>query len=193
MTFNAAIAQIRTGHLMVRTAEEWDALTFALSSAYHGKDDELIDELLPPYLQSWRTVTTYVLRDTFDAAGITVAAPEHPWGIATLTGNGRSCEPLLCEAEDTVNGRAEAAVYGGLRLQTFEGTMTSYAACLIRLPGEDPQRELVYKPATRRTKTEIPQRAPARKQVRKVVRNPEHEAALLRLNGQEKDDEGLSL
>ncbi|WP_024821094.1 hypothetical protein [Arthrobacter sp. 31Y] len=133
MTFKAALAQIRTGHLMVRTVEEWDALTFSLSSAYHGKDDELIDELLPPYLQSWRTVTTYVLRDTFDAAGITVTAPEHPWGIATLAANGTTCEPLLCEAEDSDEGRAEAAVYGGLRLLRFEETMSAYSASLGKL------------------------------------------------------------
>ncbi|MDE8671037.1 hypothetical protein PY310_20990 [Pseudarthrobacter sp. H3Y2-7] len=133
MTFNAAIAQIRTGHLMVRDAREWDALAMDLTSAYHGKDDELIEQLRPPFVQSWRTVTTYVLRDTFDAAGITVTAPEHPWGIATLTANGSSCEPLLCEVEDTEDGRAEAAVYGGLRLLTFEETMTAYTTCLSRL------------------------------------------------------------
>lgn len=133
MTFNAAIAQIRTGHLMVRDAREWDALALALSNAYHGKDDELIEQLLPPFVQSWRTVTAYVLRDTFDTAGITVTAPEHPWGIATLSANGSSCQPLLCEAEDTDDGRAEAAVYGGLRLQTFEEIMTSYTTCLNRL------------------------------------------------------------
>lgn len=133
MTFNAASAQIRTAHLMVRSAEEWDALRFALSSAYHGKDDELIDKLLPPFLQSWRTVTTYVLRDTFDAAGITVATPEHPWGIASLSANGAVCEPLLYEAEDAQEGRAEAAVYGGLRLLRFEETMSAYTACLHRL------------------------------------------------------------
>ncbi|NIJ03466.1 hypothetical protein FHR86_003825 [Paenarthrobacter ilicis] len=133
MTFNAALAQIHTGHLMVRTSEEWDALTFALSSAYHGKDDELIDELLPQYLQSWRTVTTYVLRDTFNAAGITVAAAEHPWGIATLSTSAATSEPLLCEAEDTQEGKAEAAVYGGLRLLRFEETMNAYTACVHHL------------------------------------------------------------
>lgn len=122
-----------TGHLMVRDASEWDALALTLGSAYHGKDDELIEQLLPAFLQSWRTVSTYVLRDTFDAAGITVRAPEHPWGIATLTANGSNSEPLLCEAEDTDDGRAEAAVYGGLRLLTFEEAMTAYTACLSRL------------------------------------------------------------
>jgi hypothetical protein len=133
MTFNAAIAQIRTGHLMVRDTSEWDDLALALGNAYDSKDDELIEQLLPPFVQSWRTITTYVLRDTFDAAGITVTAPEHPWGIATLTANGNSCEPLLCHAEDTDDGRAEAAVDGGLRLLTFEETMTRYATCLSRL------------------------------------------------------------
>ncbi|MCA4135487.1 hypothetical protein [Arthrobacter sp. M4] len=133
MTFNAATAQIRNGHLMVRDAREWDALALALSNAYHGKDDELIEQLRPSFVQSWRTVTTYVLRDTFDAADITVTAPEHSWGIATLSAHGRRCEPLLCEVEDTDDGRAEAAVYGGLRLLTFEETMTAYTTCLRRL------------------------------------------------------------
>lgn len=133
MTFNAAIAQIRTGHLMVRDANEWDALALAVTSAYHAKDDDLIEQLLPPFIQSWRTVTTYVLRDTFDAAGITVRAAEHPWGIATLTANGSSTEPLLCEAEDTHDGRAEATVYGGLKLLTFEETLARYTACLSTL------------------------------------------------------------
>ncbi|WP_454700002.1 hypothetical protein [Arthrobacter humicola] len=137
MTFKASTAQIRNGHLMVRDAHEWDSLALALSHAYLAKDDELIEQLLPPFLQSWRTVTTYLLKDTFDAAGITVSIPEHPWGIAALSANGRSCEPLLCEAEDSDNGRAEAAVFGGLRLQTFEETMTSYTKCLGRLTGEE--------------------------------------------------------
>jgi hypothetical protein len=133
LTFNAAIAQIRTGHLMVRDAREWEALAVALTIAYHGKDDELIEQLRPPFLQSWRTVTNYVLRDTFDAAGIAVTGPEHPWGIAILSANGSSCEPLLSEAEDTDDGRAAAAVYGGLQLLTFEEAMATYTTCLSRL------------------------------------------------------------
>lgn len=195
MTFNAAIAQVRASHLMVRDAHEWDALARSLSTAYHGKDDELIDQLLPPFLQSWRTVSTYVLRDIFDATGITVTASEHPWGIATLTANRTSCEPLLCDAEDSVEGRAEAAVYGGLRLQTFEETMTSYATCLGRLSGEELQRELIYKPAKARNETEIPQREQAPpKQARKVVMNPAHAALLRDVEGRDKEsDEGFSL
>lgn len=182
MTFNATLFSIRPAHLLVRNVEEWDALAFELGSAYDGKDDELIGELLPPFLESWRTVTGNLLQDAFSAAGVTVAAPMHPWGIAILTMNGRSCEPLLCHAEDTADGIAEAAVYGGLRLLNFEEAMTSYATCLRRLPGEELQRELIYKPAKSRTET-----------VSKVVMNPEHREALLRLNGQEKNDEGLGL
>jgi hypothetical protein len=101
------------------------------------------------YLRPWRAVTSNLLRDAFSAAGVTVAAPKHPWGIAILTmnrSNGSSCEPLLCDAEDTVDGRAKAAVYGGLRLLNFEEAVANYAACLRRLAGEELQRELVYKP-----------------------------------------------
>jgi hypothetical protein len=102
-----------------------------LTLAYHAKDDELIEQLRPRSLQSWRTVTTNVLRDTLDAAGITVTAPEHPWGIATLSANGSSSEPLLCHVED--GGRAAAAVYGGLQLLTFEEAMATYTTCISRL------------------------------------------------------------
>ena len=109
------------------------SLALAVTDAYLAKDNELIEQLLPPFLQSWRTVTGYVLRDTFDAAGITITTPQHPWGIATLSANGQSAEPLLCEAEDTDDGRAEAAVYGGLRLLTFEEVMIGYTMCLSRL------------------------------------------------------------
>ncbi|WP_193591299.1 hypothetical protein [Paenarthrobacter sp. YJN-D] len=182
MTFNATLFSIRPAHLLVRSVEEWDALAFELERAYFGKDNELIDRLLPPFLESWRTVTGNLLQDSFSAAGVTVAAPTHPWGIAILTMNGSSCEPLLCDADDTVDDRGEAAVYGGLRLLNFEEAIASYATCLRRLPGEELQRELIYKPAKSRTET-----------VSKVVMNPEHREALLRLNGQEKDDEGLGL
>ncbi|WP_146617463.1 hypothetical protein [Arthrobacter globiformis] len=95
--------------------------------------NELIEQLLPPFLQPWRTVTAYVLRDTFDAAGVTVTPPKHAWGIATLSRNGHGCEPLLCHAEDSNDGRAEAAACGGLRLLTFEDAMAGYTTCLSRL------------------------------------------------------------
>ncbi|MDR6794616.1 hypothetical protein J2W89_003798 [Pseudarthrobacter oxydans] len=126
MLINELIARIRTGHLMVRTSDEWDQLSSALMQAYHAKDDELIEQLTSPFLQSWRTVTSYVLRDTFDTAGITVTAPEHPWGIAILTATGNSCEPLLCDAPEDEGDRAAAAVYGGLQLLTFDQTINRY-------------------------------------------------------------------
>ena len=133
MMLNETIARLRAGHLMVRNAQEWDELSTNLWRAYDSKDDELIEQLLPPFLQSWRTVTRYVLRDTFDAAGIAVTDPSHPWGIATLTANGTSCEPVLCHADEADTERAEAAVYGGLQLLTFADTMINYADCLTRL------------------------------------------------------------
>lgn len=108
MTFNAAIAQVRPCHLMVRSESEWDALALPLRNTHHGEDEELIGRLVQPFLQSWRTITAHLLQDTFDAAGITVSAPEHPWGIAILTANGNSCEPLLCHVADTVRGPVQA-------------------------------------------------------------------------------------
>ncbi|WP_437773888.1 hypothetical protein [Arthrobacter sp. KNU40] len=133
MTLNETIARLRAGHLMVRDAQEWDKLSTDLGRAYDSNDDELIEQLQPQFLQSWRTVTRYVLRDTFDAAGIAVAEPSHPWGIARLTANGTSCEPLLCHADETGAGRAGAFTKSGVQLLTFADTMTSYTDCLSRL------------------------------------------------------------
>jgi hypothetical protein len=132
MTLNETIARLRAGHLMVRDAQEWDELSTDLGRAYVSKDDELIEQLQPQFLQSWRTVTRYVLRDTFDAAGIAVTDPSHPWGIATLTAKGTSCEPLLCHAGEA---RTESAggTYDGIQLLNFADTMTNYGDCLSRL------------------------------------------------------------
>jgi hypothetical protein len=133
MTLNETIARLRAGHLMVRDAQEWDKLSTDLRRAYDSNDDELIEQLQPQFLQSWRTVTRYVLRDTFDAAGIAVAEPSHPWGIARLTANGTSCEPLLCHAVETDTGRAGAVTKSRVQLLTFADTMTNYTDCLSRL------------------------------------------------------------
>ncbi|UKA64618.1 hypothetical protein [Arthrobacter sp. FW306-04-A] len=135
MTLNETIAHLRAGHLMVRNAQEWDELSTNLGRAYDSKDDELIEQLRPPFLQSWRTVTRYVLRDTFEAAGIAVTDPSHPWGIATLTAKGTSCEPLVCRADEAGTEWTES-VYGGLQLLTFADAMSNYADCLTRLFNE---------------------------------------------------------
>ncbi|WP_442542445.1 hypothetical protein ACSBOX_10870 [Arthrobacter sp. KN11-1C] len=132
MTLNETIARLRAGHLMVRDAEEWDELSTDLERAYGSNDDELFEQLHPQFLQSWRTVTRYVLRDTFDAAGIAVTDPSHPWGIAILSANGTSCEPLLCRSEETGIEKAGAAD-GGLQLLTFADAMTHYTDCLTLL------------------------------------------------------------
>lgn len=116
---------------MVRDAQEWDELSTNLRLAYDSNDDELIEQLRPPFLQSWRTVTRYVLRDTFEAAGIAVTDPSHPWGIATLTAKGTSCEPLLCRAEP--DAERTGSVHGEPQLLTFTDAMSKYADCLTRL------------------------------------------------------------
>jgi hypothetical protein len=133
MTLSETIDRLRTAHLMVRDANEWDGLAAALADAYHAKDDDLIEQLQPPFLQSWRTVTHYVLRDTFDAAGISVAEPGHQWGIATLTANGVSREPLLCHADPPTGYHLASAATDGPRLLTFAETMTYYSECLAPL------------------------------------------------------------
>ncbi|UXM93669.1 hypothetical protein [Paenarthrobacter sp. JL.01a] len=133
MMLNETIAHLRAAHLMVRDAEEWDALSAALADAYSANDDELVEQLLPQFLQSWRTVTRYVLRDTFDNAGISVAEATDPWGIAVLTARGMSAEPLL--SLPAVNGfeNPAASALEGRRLLTFPETMDHYALSLAPL------------------------------------------------------------
>ncbi|UKA51715.1 hypothetical protein LFT48_09450 [Arthrobacter sp. FW305-123] len=133
MTLNETIDRLRTAHLMVRDADEWDGLTAALADAYRRQDDDLVEQLQPPFLQSWRTVTHYVLRDTFDAAGISVTDPSRPWGIATLTANGVSREPALCRVDPPVPQHAESTAAEGPELLTFAEVMTYYAECLSPL------------------------------------------------------------
>ena len=117
MTLNETIARLQAAHLMVRDAKEWDELSTNLWAAYDANDEELVEQLRSPFLQSWRTVTRYVLRDTFDAAGISVGEPTRPWGIATLTANGTTSEPLLCPAE-------------GFQLLTFDEILSGYSDSL---------------------------------------------------------------
>lgn len=127
-------ARVRSAHLIVRTAEEWDALSEALFRAYDAKDDELIETLRDPFLMGWRAVTRNLLGDTLESAGIRVSAPAHPWGIATLEWDGLRCEPLLCSVDEELpDALEEAAVYGGLRLRTFDEVMAAYTACLVQL------------------------------------------------------------
>ncbi|WP_043457241.1 hypothetical protein [Arthrobacter sp. 31Y] len=133
MTFSETIDRLRTAYLMVRDANEWDGLTAALADAYHRQDDDLIEQLQPPFLQSWRTVTHYVLRDTLDAAGIAVTEPSHPWGIATLSANGVSREPVLCRVDPAVPQHAQGASIDGPELLTFAEIMAYYAECLSPL------------------------------------------------------------
>ncbi|MGO4432178.1 hypothetical protein AB4Y88_02420 [Paenarthrobacter sp. RAF9] len=130
MTLNETIAHVEAAHLMVRDDKEWDGLSKGLLDAYNIQDEDLIEQLRPPFLQSWRTVTTYVLRDAFDATGITVADPNHPWGIATLMANGTSSEPILWR--ETKDGGA------GFELLTFSEAMAHYADCLKGLLPTEP-------------------------------------------------------
>lgn len=131
MTLDETLAHLRAAHLMVRDAQEWDGLTTALRSAYEANDEDLIEQLWPPYLQSWRTVTGNVLRDTFDSAGISVADPHHPWGIATLTANGFSSEPLLCLVDEARADATETATSDTIRLLSFTEALNHYADCLV--------------------------------------------------------------
>lgn len=149
MMLNETIAHLRAAHLMVRDAEEWDALSTALTDAYSANDEDLIEQLQSPFLQSWRTVTRYVLRDTFDNAGISVAEPNDPWGIAILASRGVTAEPVLCTKAPTGRHSAfeapaspVAGALSGLRLMTFPETMDHYAESLRPLFSELDARQV---------------------------------------------------
>lgn len=127
-------ARVRAAHLLVRTAKEWDALSFELFRSYDGKHDELIEKLRESFLTEWRAVTRNLLADTLESAGIKVSAPVHPWGVATLEWDGLLREPLLCSVDQELpDALEEAAVYGGLRLQNFDEVMAVYEDCLVQL------------------------------------------------------------
>ncbi|GGJ24051.1 hypothetical protein [Paenarthrobacter histidinolovorans] len=149
MMLNETIAHLRAAHLMVRDAEEWDALSAALTDAYGANDEDLIEQLQPPFLQSWRTVTRYVLRDTFDNAGISVADPNDPWGIAILTSHGVAAEPVLCTnvpagllSASTTMDSPIGGTLAGRRLMTFPETMDHYAESLRPLFSELDARQV---------------------------------------------------
>lgn len=99
LSLNETLARIRQGHLLVRSAREWDDLSSALFRAYDAKDDELIELLCGPFLQSWRRVTTHILADTFDAAVITVTPAANPCSARlgrTTTGAPQPPSTVVC-------------------------------------------------------------------------------------------------
>jgi hypothetical protein len=126
--------QVRQGHLLVRTTQEWDALSHELFRAYDSKDNELVMELSEPFLDAWRSVTFNLLTEPLAAAGVDVGPALHPWGIALLQLNGHRAQPLLCSLDETLTDPLEAAaVYGGLQLHDFDAVMDDYRRCLTRL------------------------------------------------------------
>ena len=131
MTLNELLARVRAGHLMVRAAREWDDLAADLTRAYESGDEEILEQLRPPFLQSWRTVTRYVLRDAFDAAGIRVSEPSIAWGIAALEYGGHTIEPLVGASAQQLGEAPDAS--SGIRVLGFEETLAGYARDLERL------------------------------------------------------------
>ena len=145
MTLNELLARLSAGHLMVRSAREWDDLATELSRAYQTGDEELIEQLRPPFLQSWRTVTRYVLRDAFDAAGISVSDPSSAWGIAVLESGGRSVEPLVAAPSQSVDESMEAL--DGFMVLGYEETLAGYAHDLGHLLAADDALSVTTPPA----------------------------------------------
>ena len=126
-------ARVRAAHLLVRSAEEWDALSEELLLAYESKDNDLAEKLRESFLAAWKAVTRNLLSDAFDAAGISIGPAAHPWGIATLGIPGRRCEPLLRSPDELPEALGDATVHGGPHLRSFEEVMAGYDACLTFL------------------------------------------------------------
>lgn len=130
LSLNEMNARIRSGHLLVRPAQEWDELSAALTLARRSKDADLVERMQNALLHSWQAVATKVLADTFDSAGIAVTSPTHPWGIATFSVAGNSCEPLLCKEG---SGVGLPATIIQPQLLDFESVMNGYVRCLEKL------------------------------------------------------------
>ncbi|MBB6404193.1 hypothetical protein [Arthrobacter sp. AZCC_0090] len=132
-SLNETFARIRAAHLLVRSIEEWDTLSDELLRAYDLKDNEKFEMLRESFVAAWKSVTRNLLTDTMNAIGITVSPANHPWGVATLELDGRSCEPLLCSPEELAAPSEAGDLYGWPRLRSFEAVMAGYDRCLISL------------------------------------------------------------
>lgn len=105
-------------------------LNFGLLRAYMAGDGGLVEDLERPRMHAWRSVARTMVADELVGAGISVSAPEHPWGIAVLKRGGRTGEPLLCDTgtrEDNPRDElAAVAVREGRWLGGFESVMDHY-------------------------------------------------------------------
>ncbi|MCX2749500.1 hypothetical protein OOZ51_17020 [Arthrobacter sp. MI7-26] len=132
-SLNETSAQIRAAHLLVRSTEEWDALSEELLRTYDLNDNDKIEMLRESFLATWRSVIRNLLTDTLNAIDITVTPAVHPWGIATLETAGHTCEPLLCSPEEPPAFPKTSTVHGRPRLLSFEEVMAGYNTCLTSL------------------------------------------------------------
>jgi hypothetical protein len=132
-SLNEASAHIRAAHLLVRSAEEWDALSEDLLRSYDPNDNDKAEMLRESFVAAWRMVIRNLLIDPLNAIDITVTPAVHPWGIATLETAGRACEPLLCSPEGLPAFRKTSDIHGRPRLLSFEEVMAGYSTCLASL------------------------------------------------------------
>ncbi|MCI0141461.1 hypothetical protein KNN17_07700 [Arthrobacter bambusae] len=132
-SLNEASAHIRAAHLLVRSAEEWDALSEDLLRSYDPNDNDKAEMLRESFVAAWRMVIRNLLIDPLNAIDITVTPAVHPWGIATLETAGRACEPLLCSPEGLPAFPKTSDIHGRPRLLSFEEVMAGYSTCLASL------------------------------------------------------------
>lgn len=126
---------VRSTHLLVRPAEDWDQLSTRVEVAYRSRDEQQLEMARKFHLIAWASVARNILAESFEGLGITTTPATSTWGIATLSTAKRSCQPQLSWA-DTARPGGEALP--GLR--NFEEVMADYNACLYFLAGitDDP-------------------------------------------------------
>lgn len=126
--FNELQDTVRTTHLLVRAAEEWNKLCEKVHEASANHDEQRLDEARLFHVRAWASVARNILADPFESMGITIAPATTAWGIATLSTENFSCQPQLTRPE----------VYNAdvpPRLRDFEEVMAAYDECLNYLVG----------------------------------------------------------
>lgn len=127
--------KVRSTHLLVRPAEDWNQLSTRVEEAYSSGDEQQLEIARKFQLIAWASVARNILADSLESVGITTTSATSTWGIATLTTAKRSCQPQLSRA-DTAKTDGDAPP----RLRNFEEVMTDYNTCLDYLAGitDDP-------------------------------------------------------
>ena len=126
---NEVLDKVRTTHMLVRSAGDWNKLAGKVTHAWENGDDHHRESARNFHLIAWASVARNLLADPFEGVGITTIRATTAWGIATLTTGKRSCEPQLVEPQ--TGEKADDMP----RLRDFDAVMAEYEACLNYLAG----------------------------------------------------------